>query len=95
MLVVTTLLCLWCGYSLNWIRQRHVNFKDGMYPLGSFAEDTGTSAPGLLWLFGEGGVTRIVVDTNLISEPERDRLRQLFPEAEIREVDFSDPNDGF
>jgi hypothetical protein len=94
-LVVMTLACLWCGYSLNWIRQRHVIFKEGLSPRGSFAEDTLTPAPAFLWLFGEQGVTRIVVDTSLISESERQRVRRLFPEAEIREVDFSDPDGGY
>ncbi|QDT72963.1 hypothetical protein I41_21500 [Lacipirellula limnantheis] len=95
MLVAITVLCLWCCYSLLWIRQRHAAFRDGVSPRGAFAEDTLTPAPGLLWLFGEGGHTRIVVDTSLISEPERARLRRLFPEAEIREVDFSDPDGGY
>ena len=95
LLAVMTSLCLWCGYSILWIRQRHAAFRDGISPRGALAEDTAAPARRLLWLLGEGGHTRIVVDTSLISETERDRLRRLFPEAEIREVDFSDPNGGY
>lgn len=58
-------------------------------------EDILTPAPSFLWLFGEHGATRIVVDTSLISKCECERVRQLFPEAEIREEDFSDPDGGY
>ena len=49
------LLCLWCGYSLNWIKQR----RDTIAVSGAMEISSGpyrnTTAPGLLFLFGEAG----------------------------------------
>ena len=87
MFVVVTVLCVWLGYQLNWIRQRrdfYVRYN------GRFTtEPFNGSAPGVLWLFGETGWPHMglkVQSTDMDSLTEADwqlvrRARQLFPEA--------------
>ena len=79
-LIVLTLACLvaaWVGHRLNWIRQR----QEARATLVINAEFA-TTAPGLLWLFGEKGEEIIFWDTQKLSESEADRIRKLFPESE-------------
>ena len=40
-------------------------------------------APGMLWLFGENGIPRLAVLEDILTSDEVERLRILFPEAEI------------
>ena len=73
MLVATTLLCLWCAFSMNWIRQRRAAIVSGCVTvLEGRAEDV-PSAPRLLWLFGEAGNFGIWVD----ARPTKRRSPQL------------------
>ncbi len=83
--VLITLVALWIGWSLNWIRQRQAFLPpddlDQTRPFASSTEKTVT-APGLLWIFGEEGVATIFV-------PERQtddfaEAKRLFPEADVR-----------
>ena len=88
LLVLTTLLCLWCGYSVNWIQRRHeaLGADDVDVGLMSVTEwmNGAPRAPGMLWLFGEEGYVRIcIVDGNSEWESSKRRLAALFPEAEI------------
>jgi hypothetical protein len=87
LLVLITLLCLWCGYSVNWMRQRHeaLDADDvdvGVMSVTEFMHGA-PQAPGMLWLFGEEGYVRICVAESVEWEPVQQRLAALFPEAEI------------
>jgi hypothetical protein len=90
MLVATTLLCLWCGYSMNWIRQRRAAIASGcVTALEGRAEDV-RSAPRLLWLFGEAGYFAILVDAP--TDEETASAIALFPEVdEVISVVHEDP----
>jgi hypothetical protein len=77
-----TVLCIWLGYSLNWIKQRRELIG---YPYPSI--DTAgpgaiqPSAPGLLWILGERGVAVLLISTE--DKEFESRARRLFPEAVI------------
>lgn len=93
MLAVVTVVAVFVGYHVNWIRQRHA-LKGAKWIVMSPNDEAITGwpvpkAPGLLWLFGEEGVTQLTVevdatthdavtdyDLRLVRE-----ARRLFPEA--------------
>jgi hypothetical protein len=80
LLIVVTLLCLWLGYSVNWIRQRQDfravhSFWEVTYVNGS------PDAPALLWVFGERAAD--AWDAERLTDEERKEARRLFPEADI------------
>jgi hypothetical protein len=101
MLIVVTVVCVWLGYELNWIGQRHAIIKDCY----SHVEDAGLrAAPGLLWLFGEPGYREIrpryyTVNWYPLFTPqaaeehrlERKRIRSLFPEVETIALELNPP----
>ncbi len=70
---VTTVVCVWLGYQLNWMRQRRVFIADETsvrerHPSharwSATISDRGSTpprAPGLLWAFGEDGFSEICV----------------------------------
>ncbi len=64
--VVVTVFGVWLGYELNWIRQRH-EFLVAQESLSNSIGITGKSvardatAPGMLWLLGEKGVSAMGV----------------------------------
>jgi hypothetical protein len=77
MMTLLAILCGWCGYSMNWIRQRREFIdSDLMNGRGDY-----TRAPGLLFLFGEPGYGQLHVDLE-DGDPEIERIRAIFPEAE-------------
>lgn len=77
-LVVMTLLALWCGYSMNWIRQRREVMASGV--VSPHSRGRAVSAPQLLGLFGEAGYARLKVNLQF-NDPEFSRTQSLFPEA--------------
>ena len=82
MLVVTTLLCVWCAYSINWIKQRRAAIASGYVTI--FDPQVGEAvplAPGLLWMFGERGYAGISV--RAAPYDERGTVLSLFPEAAV------------
>jgi hypothetical protein len=96
LLVVMTAFCVWMGYHLNWIRQRHAFLSEQSAVLAPHldgltnGEKSGYClAPGCLWLFGENGRNSVLVSTNSetphqIAPDDLERLREarrLFPEA--------------
>jgi hypothetical protein len=92
MFVLVTLSAFFAGWvvwSLNWIRQRREfgqNLERGTH--AEFVDyDRTVGAPGLLWLFGEGGVRWVYIPK--ASEADLIEGRRLFPEAEV----FDDPAD--
>lgn len=86
MLVAVTLFALYCGYHLNWIRQRRAAIANGeVVPTftlkqSSFPRD----APGLLRVFGERGYNELTIycHDDIHRERELKRAAKLFPEAE-------------
>lgn len=70
----------WGGYSLSWIRQRHVELSP--YPVGNACGFIPKRAPSGLWLFGESGFKQVVYYDSTALE-RRDRIIQLFPEAKV------------
>ena len=93
MFVLVTVLCVWLGYQLNWIRQRREEIKservDPMHTQMCFetsAEPPTYQAPALLWFFGERGYSSVWTQdfpTNEMALTEAKRVRRLFPEAMI------------
>lgn len=74
----------WLTYHLRWIRQRHILcFSDA--PLWTWPSWNST-APGMLWLFGERGLDSIELELN--SEKQASewvrRANTLFPEASVK-----------
>jgi hypothetical protein len=84
MLVLMTLLAIWCAYSINWIRQRRELISSKVVQPFELRMDLGAApgAPALLFLFGEPGYLRLM-STVSEEEPEFERIRSLFPEAKI------------
>ena len=80
--VATTLLCVWCAYSVNWIKQRRAAIAIGHVTIyeSRLGEDP-PPAPGLLWMFGEQGYCSISVHP--APRDERGRVLSLFPEAAV------------
>lgn len=77
-----TLLAVWCAYSMNWIRQRRELVASRVAFPYDLPKDKGAKrrAPGLLFLFGEPGYLRVMVNS-LEGDPEFIRIEALFPEA--------------
>ena len=85
-LVTVTLLCVWLGVQVKWIRDRHeAYFGNGVMP-NPFSN---TDAPWSLRLFGEEGVD--MIDVRRDAKFTAERVRVLFPEASVSEVDASSP----
>jgi hypothetical protein len=86
--VIVTVFGCWLGYQVNWIRQRHSALASGVVqgeiPNTPYVLQT-TTAPRLLWLFGETGYKRLLVRFFGVepSQAERDKIKELFPEAAI------------
>ena len=59
--VVVTVLAVFIAYHANWIRQRHTYLQDHPGAADELATPRSTSAPGLLWIFGEPGQRNIAV----------------------------------
>ena len=107
--VVVTLFGCWLGYELNWLRQRRSFIADEVsvrerHPthdtwsatitLSAARGKTPPRAPGMLWAFGEGGLTTVCVlaegiDEQQLTDRDWQRVRQarrLFPEATVHTV---------
>ncbi|QDT72959.1 hypothetical protein [Lacipirellula limnantheis] len=86
MLVVMTLLALFFGYHLNWIRQRRAAIATGeVVPTFNLKQSSFPPvAPGLLGIFGERGYNEFTVHYRdpIHREGELKRVKKLFPEAE-------------
>src|SRR5688572_20778819 len=80
MFLLVTVFCVWLGYQLNWIRQRHAALGEGALVVRNTCRPP-ARAPGGLWLFGERGVKSIAVESG--SDSEVDRACALFPEAQV------------
>jgi hypothetical protein len=76
-----TILCVWLGYQLNWIRERHKAL--GELQQSSVLFDTHKPAPWSIRLI-ERGVPSIAVDRDVARDARKVRqLKRLFPEATI------------
>ena len=85
--VLMTVICVWLGCSMNWIRQRHAMRHELGLSLDEPQDIEANSvwvpntkqAPAGLWMFGEQGICYLfVLDTKHL-----ERAEQLFPESEI------------
>ena len=77
--MLVTMICVWFGYSMNWIRQRRAMLNEPYYfEPNTLEAESVIQAPGGLWLLGERGVVTLWVD-----EHNAERAGRLFPEAEI------------
>ena len=87
MLVLMTLLAVWCAYSMNWIRQRRKLIESGVVEPYELRKDKGATrrAPGLLFLLGEPGYMHMMADVP-DGSAEMDRIRGLFPEAKCNGI---------
>jgi hypothetical protein len=91
--VLMTIICVWFGYSFNWIGQRHDYLKS--HPnvhVALLPNEPLVAAPAMLWLLGEESQTRLQVESpgfaadpflQVTPTPEAAELRSLFPEAWI------------
>ncbi|QDT76012.1 hypothetical protein I41_52570 [Lacipirellula limnantheis] len=80
LLVLMTLLALWCAYSMNWIRQRRELVRSGVVKPAMTSKGLHAVTPGWLGMFGEPGYFSLMVDAPHGS-PEFDRIQALFSEA--------------
>ena len=90
--VVLTVLGVWLGSQVNWIRERreyivaHGRFGVGD-PFAESASESSPRAPNLLWLLGEEGIDSLEISTTRLSggeiPPEAAKARRLFPEAAL------------
>jgi hypothetical protein len=89
--VLVTVLCIWLGHSLTWIRQRHTVFHRHHPALRSMSRNgirtDHANAPWSIRLLGEPGAVAILLKRGT-SAAERERIQQLFPEAEIYNLNF-------
>ena len=85
--VVLTLVSCAVWYALGqsqWLRQRRA-FLDGSEHGLSYGISN-TRAPGMLWAFGESGITVIIVD-----KTDKPLAQKLFPEARVVSTDETPP----
>jgi hypothetical protein len=78
MFVLVTVVCVWLGYQLNWIRQRREVLNSGEF-LGFQEVDRESRPPSLLWLFGERGYSALACSKNV----DKEAIERLFPESTI------------
>jgi hypothetical protein len=79
--VVVTALACWLGYELNWIRQRHAILAEAQHPMLLGDYQPAKQLP-ILEMFHEPPVDSVTAGTGL-PEAEFNRLKWLFPEAEV------------
>jgi hypothetical protein len=99
MLVAVTVACValsWTGYQLNWIRERRKALARNQYyeVLHSRVRDilaNWPSAPWTIRIFGEKGVYELVVFPE-VTDSELERLKHLFPEADVRRPEQPGPD---
>jgi hypothetical protein len=103
--VVVTAVCIWLGYHLNWIRQRHACLAEQEAAAANSVNIPRTvgEAPLPLRLLGEGGIARlplyVVVDKS--KNQDRDTIlpeaihsaSRLFPESRLLVVLHTRPDD--
>src|SRR5689334_7091129 len=82
--VLVTLVCVgfgyWIHWSREWIRQRHEMFQNGLVRDIS-RPGSRPFAPGGLWLFGEEGISALVILRYDGSDDKLERrVIELFPE---------------
>jgi hypothetical protein len=89
--LLVTLVAVWLGWSLNWIRQRQYVVAHSSVETTSWETGEPVNAPGLLWLFGEPGY----YDVRVLFGPDDPRdntpaevafatgFKDLFPEAQV------------
>jgi hypothetical protein len=76
-----TILCIWLGYQLNWIRERHKALEELQQSRVVF--DAYKPAPWSIRLI-ERGVPCIAVDPDVARDAQKvGRLKRLFPEATL------------
>jgi hypothetical protein len=77
--VLVTVVAIWFGWSLNWIRERRAFLRDGLGQAYLSYQDP-PPAPSFLWVFGEEGAEIVCVNARNGS-PENAFAKELFPEA--------------
>jgi len=85
--VVVTVICVWLGYHLNWIRERHNAIDEASF---SWREGLPEFTPWRLRPFGESCIEEIRIDRGMpidMRERELKRLASLFPEALVAEAE--------
>ena len=80
LLVLMTLLAIWLGYSMNWIRQRRQLIESGVVTPYIPSNGAHTVTPGWLGILGERGYTHLMIDVPH-GNAEFHRIQALFPEA--------------
>jgi hypothetical protein len=86
MFVVVTVVAIFLGYHVNWIRQRREFLRDRplLNPYDSFlmsGKPVTPEAPGLLWLFAERGTNLILIPSD--NPNDKQVAQELFPEAVV------------
>jgi hypothetical protein len=79
--VLVTLIAVWLGWSLSWIRERHDFLRDRRAFVFDTDTDAATPAPRFLWLFGEEGAEYVKLSTE--DQSDYARAKHLFPEARV------------
>ena len=85
LIACSSLVFAWIAYELEWKRQRQLVLSQYNHA------NRGPSAPALLWIFGVHGYSTVrlkfegykVRTLTLDEEQERERVRRLFPEAQV------------
>ena len=78
MFVLVTVVCVWLGYQLNWIRERREVLSSGEVAVLHRLNSEG-GAPRSLWLFGERGYSILACSKNV----DKEAIERLFPESTI------------
>lgn len=92
--MLVTLLCVWVGYHLNWIRERNAAFEQWeehahfvCFICDPVSGDRRRPAPLSLRLFGQDGFIEIEVFRSFATEQILSKLGRLFPEADVKVID--------
>lgn len=83
LLITMTLLCAWCAYSVNWIRQRRAALREGWVVAYFEPGVKSPVAPGLLWLFAESPQQSLIVYRSKSRLDNYRRAAKLFPESQL------------
>jgi hypothetical protein len=79
LLVLVTVVCVYLGWAMNWIRQRH-EFLTRPNTIPSYGQSVNRAPWPILWL-GESPVRLLLVED--ASDEQFEEAERLFPEASI------------
>jgi hypothetical protein len=81
--LAVTVLAVWLGWEMNWIKQRHAVLENNDVIVSSVGIPWEGVAPSPLGWFGESGIGTGIIFPSETTDDEVNRVRRLFPETSV------------